>query len=178
MQIPSTENSAKKRYLTVLLIVFTVVILDYFTKRYAEASLVPGVAKDYLNGFFRIVYAENTGAFLGMGGQLGKVPRFLIFTAATSLFLVFVAFTTLRQKDIDSYELVAVSLIIGGGIGNLIDRVVRVDGAVIDFMNMGIGSLRTGIFNVADVALTAGVLLWLLPLRRSARAMEVPEVTS
>ena len=157
--------------MTVLLIVLAVVAVDWLTKRYAEDHLV-GVDESYLSDFFRITWAENTGAFLGMGENLGKIPRFIIFTALTSLFLVFVAFTTLRQEKIDRFELVAVSLIIGGGIGNLIDRISRPNGAVVDFMNMGIGSLRTGIFNVADVALTAGVLIWLLPIGRSHKEIE------
>lgn len=53
---------------------------------------------------------------------------------------------------------VAWSLVLGGGLGNLVDRIMN-DGRVIDFMDIGIGSLRTGIFNVADVCITIGVLL-------------------
>jgi signal peptidase II len=55
---------------------------------------------------------------------------------------------------------VSVALIVGGGVSNLIDR-VRYGGYVVDFLNVGIGPLRTGIFNVADMAIMAGVVLWL-----------------
>ncbi len=59
-------------------------------------------------------------------------------------------------------------LLLGGAIGNLIDR-VRFDGLVIDFMNLGVGPLRTGIFNVADVAISCGAVLLILPHFAPAR---------
>jgi signal peptidase II len=62
----------------------------------------------------------------------------------------------------------ACALLLGGAIGNLIDR-VRFDGLVIDFMNLGIGPLRTGIFNVADVAISVGAVLLILPHFAPAR---------
>jgi signal peptidase II len=57
--------------------------------------------------------------------------------------------------------LVALSLFLGGGLGNLIDRIFN-DGRVVDFVNIGIGSLRTGVFNVADVALMTGLAIIVL----------------
>lgn len=62
----------------------------------------------------------------------------------------------LRKNDLDSVTLIGCSLILAGGIGNLIDRVVF-NGVVTDFLNIGIGSLRTGIFNIADVVIMLGV---------------------
>lgn len=67
----------------------------------------------------------------------------------------------------------ALALICGGGIGNLIDR-VRFDGHVTDFLNLGVGSIRTGIFNVADMALMIGVALFFLAYRRPERASSDP----
>ena len=58
-------------------------------------------------------------------------------------------------------QVIAFSLMIGGGAGNLIDRVFN-HGAVIDFVNLGVGSLRTGVFNAADVEILAGITLLLL----------------
>jgi len=153
-------RSPSKRWVIVLLVVLSTVTIDWFSKRWAEDHLRYTNTQSYLGDTFRIQYAENTGAFLGLGNRWSPHTRFLVFTAATSLFLIFVAWTTLRHPEIDRLELIAVALILGGGIGNLIDRILR-HGAVVDFMNMGIGSLRTGIFNVADVALTAGVLIWI-----------------
>jgi signal peptidase II len=84
--------------------------------------------------------------------------RTLIFTGLVAVFLLGLLVWVLRTADISKMAVVAASLVIGGGIGNLIDR-VAFNGGVTDFMNMGIGSLRTGIFNVADVWIMAGVVL-------------------
>jgi signal peptidase II len=68
---------------------------------------------------------------------------------------------TLFSKSVTSSAIFAFALLLSGGVGNLIDRLMY-DGYVIDFINIGIGPLRTGIFNVADIAVTAGVLILLV----------------
>lgn len=60
---------------------------------------------------------------------------------------------------LSSFAVASSALIIGGGLSNLIDRIIN-QGAVIDFMNIGVGSLRTGIFNVADVAIMVGMFIF------------------
>ena len=69
-----------------------------------------------------------------------------------------VAHVTYPSKKLNSLAVSSSVLIIGGGLGNLIDRITN-KGSVIDFMNIGIGSIRTGIFNVADLTIMAGVLM-------------------
>ncbi|MAB79290.1 MAG: signal peptidase II [Planctomycetes bacterium] len=176
MDTPLEPNALKRRLLTLFLVVLACVAVDRVSKSWAEDNLDPHLSKSYLADTFRIQYAENTGAFLGMGKDWNKMTRFLIFSAATSVFLIFVAVTTLRHPKLDRIELIAVSLIVGGGVGNLIDRFVRADGSVVDFMNMGIGGLRTGIFNVADVALTAGLIIWILPRKKKEDGEGAPTV--
>ena len=75
----------------------------------------------------------------------------------------------LQPMSLDT--VVAWSLVLSGGLGNLVDRIIN-DGRVIDFMNIGIGSLRTGIFNVADVYITVGVVVLVFQsLQRPRRSM-------
>ena len=64
------------------------------------------------------------------------------------------------------------TLLLAGAVGNLIDR-IRLDGLVIDFLNLGIGPLRTGIFNVADMAIMAGAVLLVIPVA-AARKTATP----
>jgi len=67
------------------------------------------------------------------------------------------------------YQTIAMSLVLGGGFGNLIDRIYN-HGLVIDFMNAEIGSLRTGVFNVADIAITFGAIwLFILSVKSSSK---------
>jgi signal peptidase II len=68
-------------------------------------------------------------------------------------------------------QALGLALVAGGGLGNLVDR-FRLRGYVIDFMNLGLGPVRTGVFNVADVAIVAGVILLVLPGRRRPGARD------
>ena len=134
---------------------------DQVTKHAARLHLKGAESHSYLGDTFRLTYAENQGAFLSAGASLPEGARMAIFVGFVSLFLIGFLVWMLRTKSLDRMSLIACSLLIGGGIGNLIDRVVF-DGRVTDFMNMGIGSVRTGIFNVADIWIIAGVVMLLL----------------
>lgn len=146
---------------------------DQATKVVARQHLDGRGTLSYLGDTFRLTYAENHGAFLGMGASLPDWARTLIFTVMVGAVLLGLLVWVLRTSNISTRAIVAASLVIGGGIGNLIDR-IAFNGGVTDFMNMGMGSLRTGIFNVADVWIMAGVfLLALAP--EIWRAPEEPE---
>lgn len=135
---------------------------DQATKQYAVENLKGTPPQSYLGDTFRIQYAENPGAFLSLGTNLPDHARFWLLTVVNGVVLSFVAAVLVFRKEIDRLTLVALTLILAGGIGNLIDRVTTQEGVVIDFLNLGIGGLRTGVFNVADMAITGGFFL-LLP---------------
>jgi signal peptidase II len=149
----------RRKLALVLAVLAGSVGLDQLTKAAAREYLQGRETLSYLGDTARLTYAENHGAFLGMGSTLPDSVRTLIFTGVVAIFLVGFLVWLLRASQISYRAVCASSLIVGGGIGNLIDRIVF-DGAVTDFMNLGIGTLRTGIFNVADVALVAGVILF------------------
>src|SRR5215470_8420096 len=129
---------------------------DRVTKHIVATTLAGSPAQSYLGGIFRLEYAENSGAFLSLGSTLPDWARtgLLIFGAAAGLVVVAVASVRFRCVGL---QLFGAMLFIAGGASNLIDRIAR--GSVVDFMNVGVGSLRTGIFNVADIALMLGVAL-------------------
>lgn len=113
----------------------------------------------YLNGLFQLVYAENSGAFLGLGGAWSREVRFIIFALIVFLGLGAMLWYLLKKEKY-KVNLYAYTFILAGGFGNLWDRVFHEDGHVIDFMLIEIwGPLRTGVFNVADVFIVTGVLL-------------------
>lgn len=113
----------------------------------------------FLNGFIRFEYVENPGAFLGIGAQLPGVLRFLIFVIVTGTMLVMLLLV-IKERAGAPMQPVGLALVAGGGLGNLIDRIIN-DGRVVDFVSLGLGPVRTGIFNVADVAVMAGAMLLL-----------------
>ncbi|HEV2851961.1 MAG TPA: signal peptidase II [Thermoanaerobaculia bacterium] len=134
---------------------------DQAAKAIARGRLAFSPPVSFLGGAVRFEYTENPGAFLSLGAGLPPQARFLLgvvfVAAALAALLVF----TLRSTSLSPGQKVGLSLLVGGGLGNLIDRVAN-HGHVIDFVSVGIGPLRTGIFNVADMAITAGVLVVLV----------------
>jgi signal peptidase II len=147
---------------------------DQASKRAAVEILKGTETLSYWGDVFRLTYAENSGAFLGLGGTWPAPVRWLVFTGAALLVVAFSAawvVAQLRQQPRGSLAIWAMVLIAAGGMGNLVDRIAR-EGRVVDFMNFGVGSVRTGIFNVADVQIMVGLGLLLLGRRREAAVAE------
>lgn len=132
---------------------------DQLTKLIAHATMRHSHGSIPIVGdMFYLKYAENTGGFLSLGSTLPESARFWLLTVFTGVILAGIAFMLFTNRGMSRPDVVALGLLLGGGLGNLIDRVFR-DGTVVDFMVMGIGSLRTGVFNVADMAVMAGIFL-------------------
>ncbi|WP_320824379.1 signal peptidase II [Reinekea sp.] len=136
------------------------VLIDQLSKLWAISALQGGPRFSFLFDTLRLTYAENTGAFLGLGTSLPPHLRFIIFTALVGVFLLALLVYLLRSKELDRLSLAALGLVFVGGFSNFIDR-ARNEGAVVDFLNMGFGGLRTGIFNLADVYIMVGAGLLL-----------------
>lgn len=154
------------RSAVILSLLILTVGCDQMTKDAAQQYLAFEPPQSWFYDTVRLEYAENTGAFLSLGGGLSKELRILLFQVFPAISLVALTLYLLFSKTPSMLFIVAWGLIVSGGLGNLMDRVLH-DGRVIDFMNLGIGSLRTGIFNVADVCITIGVsLLFLYSFQR------------
>jgi signal peptidase II len=148
-----------KRLVALLVVLLTTVGCDQATKSIAQSWLSSSEPRSFLNGIVRLEYVENPGAFLSLGARLSDDLQHWIFTVSVAVILSLLLVFALRESLKAHLSVsVAFALFLGGGIGNLIDRLTN-DGRVIDFMHIGIGPLRTGIFNVADMALLAGVIL-------------------
>ncbi len=144
---------------------------DRVTKRMAVESLAGAPHRSFLAGTVRMLYAENTGGFLSLGAGLPSGSRTAVFVVGTGLMLLAVAVALLWSRA-DGRSLLGATLFLAGGASNWLDRVVH--GKVVDFLNVGIGPVRTGIFNVADMAILAGLaLLVVSEFRRRDRAPEV-----
>jgi signal peptidase II len=140
------------------LVVVSSVGCDQVTKAIATTTIAPDVSLSYLGGVVRLWNAENPGGFLSLGADLSPIARALIFGGFNTLIVLGGIFYVLRNEEqLRRVEVIALALIVSGALGNLIDRVAL--GVVRDFMHIGIGPIRTGIFNVADVAAMAGAIL-------------------
>jgi signal peptidase II len=142
-----------------------VLVLDMITKVIAQRTLEGAPGMEFLGDTIRIGYVMNPGVFLSLGHALSPAMRFWLFVVGVATVLVLLLLLTLRDPRFRRAEVIAVAAIVGGGAGNLVDRILY--GSVRDFLNVGIGPVRTGIFNVADMAITfGGIALLLLPLLR------------
>jgi signal peptidase II len=135
--------------------------VDQATKRMATEHLRGVPPTSYFGDLFRLGYAENPGAFLGLGTDLAPATRNGLLTVGVGLVLLGLLAHLLLAKRLTRLTVVAYALILGGGGSNWMDRLTR-HGLVVDFMNVGIGSLRSGIFNFADLAIDASFVLLLL----------------
>jgi signal peptidase II len=149
-----------KRATIIFLVVISCVGCDQVTKNIAKHTLPRFETISFLNDTFRLQYAENQGAFLSLGATIPENFRYLILTCLVAGFIIALSAFLIKSKGMKHSTTAALSLILAGGTGNLIDRIYN-QGKVIDFLNMGIGPIRTGVFNIADIAITAGTL-WLI----------------
>jgi signal peptidase II len=148
-----------------LLLALLCVGCDQATKRVAESLLAGAGAISYLGDLVRFELVSNPGAMLGLGGDLPEAARELILIWLVPAVLLVLCVQFVRAPDTTAREFFALALVAGGGIGNWLDRLLN-QGTVTDFVSLGVGPLRTGIFNLADVAVMAGVALLLLSFRR------------
>jgi signal peptidase II len=146
-----------------------VLALDQVTKVAARAYLVSRPSISLWGNVVRLAHSENAGAFLGLGAAFPPTVRTLLFGVFAALLLVGVIVYLFTTSGLTRLGVVAASLLVAGGLGNLIDRALH-GGRVTDFVSLRIGPLRTGIFNVADVAIVVGVGCLLFSLGRSMGA--------
>jgi len=139
-----------------------VVALDQVTKRLAASHIMPGESTSVLGDFIRLTLVHNTGAAFGLFPG-SRVPFIVVSVVAIGVVLYLFFRETYRSVA----NRVLLGCILGGAVGNLIDR-VRL-GYVVDFIDIGFGTARWPVFNAADSAVTIGVLLLAWNLARSGR---------
>ncbi len=130
---------------------------DQATKTMATQTLQDKPPKSYLADTVRLSYALNPGGFLSFGSGLPDQVRTVVFIALNSCLLAGICVFLYVKRNVSTALFVSLVLVLAGGIGNLIDRLSN-HGLVTDFLNVGIGSLRTGVFNVADMAVMFGAM--------------------
>ncbi|MGH7541433.1 MAG: signal peptidase II, partial [Gemmatimonadota bacterium] len=150
-------------------VIAVVLALDLLTKAWVVGTFELYESVAVLDDFFRLTYTHNRGAAFGI--DIGEHSR--IFFLALSLVALSVLAAIHRATPVsDRLRVLALSLVAGGAIGNIIDR-IRYERGVVDFLDFGIGTSRFPVFNVADAAVTIGAGLLLLSFwlegRREAR---------
>jgi signal peptidase II len=151
--------------LVLLILVVATVGCDRVTKHLASATLADAPRQSFLADTLRLEYAENTGGFLGLGAEWPQPVRTALFTVGNGLLLLAMVVVAVKLRW-SGPAVIGLTLFVAGGASNLMDRLAR--GSVVDFLNLGVGSVRTGIFNVADVALMLGAAIVVFGWRTGA----------
>ena len=150
------KKSTKILLLCISCVVF--IGVDRITKTLAKQHLQYQMPITYLHDTIVLQYAENTGAAMSLGDGMSPKLNFWLLSILPLIFLAILFIYVVRElKDFPLLKLISYSMVIAGGLGNIIDR-LQYDRHVTDFMNLGIGSLRTGIFNFADMCVTGGII--------------------
>jgi signal peptidase II len=152
----------KKQFhlLFALLVVFTNIGCDQLSKNIAREHLDAHASVPLVDGHFTLIKVENTGAFLSLGASWAPwIKQLLLLGLPIACLAAAFGFLLLRPR-LHPLTTLGLGGIIGGGAGNLYDRVLY--GSVTDFMHLDFGIFETGIFNMADVSIMLGTLLVLL----------------
>jgi signal peptidase II len=146
----------KKQILLTIIVLLCNLIPDRITKLLAINQLQGEENISFFYNTIILKYVENTGAFLSVGTNWPDSLKYIALIIIPLLVCLYGLYYCAFKME-DKKQLIIIVSIIGGGIGNLIDRLFY-NFHVVDFLNFGIGSLRTGILNVADMSVTFGVV--------------------
>jgi signal peptidase II len=150
------------RGLAVLAILMFIIAGDQAAKNIAKTCLPKHTVIPVIGNLFILTYTENDGGFLSLGSTLPAAVKPVLLTFFPVLIMLALLLLVIRgyviAENMRSGKMAAFCCVIGGGLGNIFDRLVN-HGLVVDFMNFGIGNLRTGVLNVADLFITFGIVL-------------------
>lgn len=150
----------KTRLIILFAIICVNVALDQVSKAIVRNEISYQEQISIIENHFILTRVENTGAFLSAGHNLPEIIRFLLLTALPIAVLGYGLYFLISNKNIPTKMQIGISFLIGGGIGNIYDRIVH--GSVTDFLFIDFGIFKTGIFNVADMSIMFGIGLLLL----------------
>lgn len=145
------------KQLTFIILVFSInYLLDRITK-FLAIKYLQGKYYSLLGELVVLTYVENEGAFLGAGSNFPPFVKLIIFIILPLLACIGgIIYCLIKEQD--KFTIAYIVSIAAGGIANIQDRIFN-DGKVTDFLNFGIGSLRTGVLNLADMSITFGAIL-------------------
>jgi signal peptidase II len=149
-----------------------IVVIDQASKAWVEATLRDAPRLELIPGWLNFVYTRNPGGLFGYFTELAQPWRTMLLTVLPVFAIALVVYYLVRGDDLDRFARLALSLVLGGAVGNLIDRLFR--GAVVDFIDAhASGALGTWLiektgtahwhtFNVADSCIVCGAILLLI----------------
>lgn len=164
------QNKSPLKFAFLLIIVALNLGCDQFSKVIARKNIEPYEQITIIKDRFILTKVENTGAFLSAGSNLPDFVRIAVLTVLPILVLGYGLWFLYSNKHLPRLMQIGICFLVGGGIGNIYDRIVY--GSVTDFLFMDFVLFRTGIFNLADVSIMIGIGLLLLQNIMAAKAKQ------
>ena len=163
----------KKNLLIFILGAAVIILLDQITKSAITARFVLHEVYPVFPGFFNLVHVMNPGAAFGFLASASETFRYIFFTGITVLAAGLIVFYLIKSNPRNLILAGSLTLIFGGAVGNLIDRLRF--GAVVDFLDVYVGTTHWPAFNVADSAITVGAILmiWEMIVNRKEKQTQV-----
>jgi signal peptidase II len=145
------------RLALILLVMFGNIGCDQVSKNIIRTHVTPHETIAVLGNHLTVTNVENSGAMMSIGDSLPVTTKNILLSALPLLILALTFIYTLRKKNLPNPILWGLCFIMGGGVGNLFDRIMY--GSVTDFLHIEIGIFQTAVFNMADVSIVVGTLL-------------------
>ncbi|MEO6282223.1 MAG: signal peptidase II [Dyadobacter sp.] len=153
------KSSRVIRNISILCILVANIGCDQISKNVVRQNVGFYETIEVVENYVTITYVENTGAFLSIGSNLPDTLKIILLSVIPLMALFFGVIYMLLKRNLTWMSALALSFAIGGGIGNIYDRLVH--GSVTDFMHINFGLFQTGIFNMADVSIMTGMFIFL-----------------
>ncbi len=146
------------RNLSIILLIIFNIAIDQISKVIVRANIDLREVIELIGDKFILTNVYNKGAFLGMGSDMNDTLRLLLLLILPTCVLGYLIYYIITNKSLDKWSTIALSCIAGGGIANVFDRIAF--GKVTDFFFIDLGGVfKTGIFNVADMSVSFGMII-------------------
>ncbi len=150
----------KIKIILILSLVLLNISCDQVSKNVVRQAIEPFERIEVFKDNLVLTKVENTGAAYSLGSDLGPILKIILLQILPALVLLFLLRQILIKTNYSKETIIGFAFIIGGGIGNLFDRIVY--GSVTDFLILDLGIIKTEIFNMADVSIMVGSILILI----------------
>jgi signal peptidase II len=164
--------SKTAKNLLIIILLVTSIGCDQISKSIVRQNVDYNENITVIKNFITLTKVENTGAFLSLGQQLPKVAYRLLMILLPLIVISYALWYLLKDTNLSKLMIIGISLIIGGGLGNIIDRLIY--GSVTDFLYFNFALFHTGIVNIADISVTTGffILLYEALVNRKKSVLE------
>ena len=146
----------------IILISFIGIVLDRIIKSLLLLNMDMGDSITIINNFWNITLISNTGAAFSV---LSSNTPFLIIVSLFTIILIYFLF--IKGQELKNYQKILYGILLGGIIGNLIDRIIY--GAVVDYLDFNIFGYNFPVFNLADIFIVVGVILIIIDVFKGAK---------